>query len=208
MIIKAFVQGPIDANNYLLIDENSKEAVLIDCSSSDDEFICAVKNEGVNLKYIFLTHGHFDHILGCDKFKEVFNPKIYMNNADKIQVDLAPQMLSHYAQKHISSIKSIDNYLKDGEEFTFGNIKLKAIATPGHTQGGMSYLVDGKLFSGDTLFKGSVGRCDLEGGNWKDILHSVREKIFTLPEETEVFPGHGPRTTIGYEKRYNEILNI
>lgn len=208
MIIKTFVEGPISANNYLLIDENSKEAVLIDCSSSREEFINAVKAEQVKLKYILLTHGHFDHILGCDKFKEVFSPEIYMNEKDKIQVELASSMASYYSGTNTQEIKSISNYIKNGDELTFGGIKIKAISTPGHTEGGMCYLIDGKLFSGDTLFKGSVGRCDLQGGNWKELLKSIREKVFILPDDSEVYPGHGPKTTIEYEKQYNEILNI
>lgn len=208
MIIKTFVEGPIDANNYLLIDEDSKEAVLIDCSSSRDEFVNSIKNENVNLKYILLTHGHFDHILGCDKFKKLFNCEIYMSEQDKMQVELASQMANYYSGLKTSNVTSINNFVKNGDEFTFGNNKIQAISTPGHTKGGMCYLVDKKLFSGDTIFKGSVGRCDLPGGDWKELLSSVQEKLFPFDDEIEVFPGHGPNTTIGFEKKYNEILNI
>ncbi|MBR1424573.1 MBL fold metallo-hydrolase [bacterium] len=206
MIIKTFIEGPISANNYLLIDND--EAVLIDCSSPREEFVNAVKSQGVKLKYIFLTHGHFDHILGCDKFKETFSCEIHMNEKDRMQVQQAPQMLSYYSGAVIESINSITKDVFDGDEFVFGNVKIKAISTPGHTQGGMCYLIDGKLFSGDTLFRESVGRCDLPGGNWKELLSSVRDKLFKLPDETIVYTGHGPSTTIGYEKKYNEILNI
>ncbi len=208
MIIKTFIQGPIDANNYLLIDEESKDAVLIDCSSPNDEFINLVKSEDVRLKYILLTHGHFDHILGCDKFNEVFNVPIYVNENDLIQIKLAPEMMFYYAGGKISGIKNINNLIKDAHEINFGKYTIKAISTPGHTKGGMCYLVDGKLFSGDTLFKGSVGRCDLQDGDLNELLKSVKEKIFTLPDEITVYPGHGPKTTIGYEKKYNEISNI
>ncbi len=208
MIIKTFIQGPISANNYLLIDENTKDAVLIDCSSPNEDFIKAIKTEEVNLKYILLTHGHFDHILGCNKFKEIFGAQIYMNEQDKIQVELAPQMIFYYSGEEIEQITSITNFVKDGDEFNFGKNKIKAISTPGHTQGGMSYLIDDKLFSGDTLFKNSVGRTDLEGGSLKELLNSIREKIFILDDKIQVHPGHGELTTIGYEKQYNEILNV
>ena len=131
-----------------------------------------------------------------------------MNEKDRMQVQQAPQMLSYYSGAVIESINSITKDVFDGDEFVFGNVKIKDISTHGHTQCGMCYLIDGKLFSGDTLFRECVGRCDLPGGNWKELLSSVRDKLFKLPDETIVYTGHGPSTTIGYEKKYNEILNI
>lgn len=208
MEMKVFVKGPIDANNYLLIDDNSKDAVLIDCSSPDFDYIEEIKSLGINLKYIFLTHGHFDHILGVDKFKEVFGVDTYMNKEDISQVGFCGKMMQMFAGLMPVSIKTINNYVEDGDVFRFGDIEIKCISTLGHTKGGMSYLIDGKLFSGDTLFHGSVGRCDLPGGDLKAISHSIKDKLFSLPDETVVYPGHGGKTTIGYEKKYNEILNI
>ncbi|MCM1339622.1 MAG: MBL fold metallo-hydrolase [Muribaculaceae bacterium] len=207
MILKTFVEGPIDANNYLVIDEKSKEAVLIDCSSARPEFIDAIDSSDINLKYILLTHGHFDHLLGVDKFKEVFSVDAYVNEADMEQVNLVPNMMQMFAGMMPVVISSIDKFVNDGDEFFIGETKIKAIATPGHTQGGMCYLIDGNLFSGDTLFQSSVGRCDLPGGSLSDIADSIKNKLFTLPEETVVYPGHGAKTTIDFEKKYNEILN-
>ncbi len=207
MIIKTFVEGPISANNYLLIDENTNDAILIDCSSAREGFINAIKDLKINLKYILLTHGHFDHILGCDTFSEIFNTKVYVAQKDLEQINYSIEMASKFAGMDINKITSATNFVNDGDEFIAGNIKLKAISTPGHTQGGMCYLSqDGKLFSGDTLFQGSVGRCDLPGGDWNLLLNSVKEKLFKLPDQTEVYPGHGPKTTISYEKQYNEIV--
>lgn len=208
MEIKVFVEGPVDANNYLIIDEKSKEAVLIDCSSGRQEFINSIKNSGVNLKYILLTHGHFDHILGVDKFKEVFGTDAYIAKEDIEQVELTPKFMPILAGIESVEIKSIHNYLKDGDIIKVGGIEIKAIATPGHTPGGMSYLIGDKLFSGDTLFHRSIGRCDFPGGSLDTIIKSIKEKLFTLPDNTEVFPGHGEKTTIAYEKKYNEILNL
>ncbi|MGN0030618.1 MAG: MBL fold metallo-hydrolase [Candidatus Gastranaerophilaceae bacterium] len=205
--IKTFVEGPIDANNYLVTDVDSKEAVLIDCSSSRLEFLTAIKNSQAKLKYILLTHGHFDHILGVDTFKNEFGVDTYISKDDLSQVDLAPQMLQMFAGLMPVEIKGINKFIQDGDELKIGETIIKAIATPGHTKGGMCYLIDGKLFSGDTLFQGSVGRCDLPEGNLNSIASSIKEKLFTLPEDTEVFPGHGDKTTIGYEKRFNEIVN-
>lgn len=208
MEIKVFVEGPVDANNYLIIDEKSKEAVLIDCSSGRQEFINSIKNSGVKLKYILLTHGHFDHILGVDKFKEVFGTDAYIAKEDIEQVELTPKFMPILAGIESVEIKSIHNYLKDGDIIKVGDIEIKAIATPGHTPGGMSYLIGDKLFSGDTLFHRSIGRCDFPGGSLETIIKSIKEKLFTLPDDTEVFPGHGEKTTIAYEKKYNEILNL
>lgn len=208
MEIKVFVEGPVDANNYLIIDEKSKEAVLIDCSSGRQEFINSIKNSGVNLKYILLTHGHFDHILGVDKFKEVFGTDAYIAKEDIEQVELTPKFMPILAGMESVEIKSIHNYLKDGDIIKVGDIEIKAIATPGHTPGGISYLIGDKLFSGDTLFHRSIGRCDFPGGSLETIIKSIKEKLFTLPDDTEVFPGHGEKTTIAYEKKYNEILNL
>lgn len=208
MEIKVFVEGPVDANNYLIIDEKSKEAVLIDCSSGRQEFINGIKNSDVKLKYILLTHGHFDHILGVDKFKEVFGTDAYIAKEDIEQVELTPKFMPILAGMESVEIKSIHNYLKDGDIIKVGDIEIKAIATPGHTPGGMSYLIGDKLFSGDTLFHRSIGRCDFPGGSLDTIIKSIKEKLFTLPDNTEVFPGHGEKTTIAYEKKYNEILNL
>lgn len=208
MILKTFIEGPIDANNYLLIDEDSKEALMIDCSAAREELITEIKNAQVNLKYILLTHGHFDHILGVDKFKEIFGVDTYVSKDDIPQIEATGQMMQMFSGMKPEKIKSINHYVKDGDEFFIGKTKIKAIATPGHTEGGMSYLAGDKLFSGDTLFQGSVGRSDLPGGDFDKLSQSVKDVLFSLPDNIEVFTGHGSSTTIGFEKKYNEILNI
>ena len=205
--IKTFVEGPIDANNYLVIDDATKEAVLIDCSSARAEFIQSIKDSGVNLKQILLTHGHFDHLLGIDGFKDVLGVDTYISEDDMSQVRMTPEMLQMFLGMMSSSIPSVAGYIKDGDVVKIGNTEIKAIATPGHTKGGMCYLVENKLFSGDTLFQGSCGRCDLPEGDFETIVKSIKEKLFTLPEEIEVYPGHGGKTTIAHEKKFNDIIN-
>ncbi len=202
-----FVQGPIDANNYLLIDESTKDAILIDCSSSDDSYVNEIKQLGVNLKKILLTHGHFDHILGCNRFSEEFGCDIYVSEPDLEQIAHAPQMTMMLGGIEIPKVESVKNIVKEGDIFKIGDIELKAISTPGHTKGGMCYLTnDGRLFSGDTLFRRSVGRTDFMGGSFEQIQKSIKEKLFKLPDNTVVYCGHGPNTTIGYEKKYNELV--
>ena len=206
MILKTFIKGPIDANNYLLIDEDSNDAILIDCSDSDDDYIDEIKNEGVNLKKILLTHGHFDHILGCNRFAEVFGCDIYVGKDDLEQIEYAPQMTMMLGGVKIPEVTSVKNTISDGDIFKLGNVELKAIHTKGHTKGGMCYLTsDGKLFSGDTLFHGSVGRTDFFGGDFDEIKHSVLDILFKLPEDIVVYTGHGAKTSIKFEKKFNEI---
>ena len=208
LTVKAFTEGPVDANNYLLLDEASNEAVLIDCSSSRDEFAKEIKKTGCKLKYILLTHGHFDHILGVESFVKEFGAEAYISKDDLKQVEYAPQMLMMFGGNNITKVPEIKNFVQDGDEFKIGQYTIKAISTPGHTKGGMCYFVDNKLFSGDTLFQGSVGRCDLPEGDLDEIIKSIKEKLFTLPDEIEVYTGHGGKTTIGFEKKYNEIINL
>ena len=208
MKITTFVKGPIDANNYLLVDEETNEAVLIDCSSAEESYINEIKQSGVNLKYILLTHGHFDHVLGVDKFKKVFGTDVYVSKEDLSQVKLVPDMMQMFAGMVPVNISDINNFVADGDEFFIGKTKIRAIATPGHTQGGICYFTDNSLFSGDTLFQGSVGRCDLLDGDFKQITESIKNKLFGLPDDVVVYPGHGPKTSIGYEKKYNEIVNL
>ena len=207
MIIKTYVKGPIGANNYLLIDEITNDAIMIDCSASDDSFIKEIKSLGVKLKAILLTHGHFDHIMGCNKFYEEFCVPIYVGKEDEEQILHAPDMTEMLGGIRLPDVTSVKNYVSEGDIFKLGDTELRAISTPGHTKGGMCYLTnDGKLFSGDTLFYTSVGRTDFMGGSWQEIVHSVKDKLFKLPDDTKVFPGHGPQTTIEFEKNHNEIL--
>ena len=208
LTVKTFVEGPIDANNYLVIEQNSQEAVLIDCSSDRKEFIQAIKDLGCKLKYILLTHGHFDHVMGVETFKKEFGVDVYMAKEDLTQIDFVPQMLKMFTGAMSNLKPEIANFVKDGDEFQIGDTVIKAISTAGHTKGSMCYYTEDKLFSGDTLFKGSCGRCDMFEGDLASIVKNIKEKLFTLPNETVVYTGHGEGTTINYEKQYNEILNL
>jgi glyoxylase-like metal-dependent hydrolase (beta-lactamase superfamily II) len=201
MILKTFVEPPIENNNYLLIDEESREAALIDCSAPDKRIKQAINDAGAALKYILLTHGHFDHIAGI----RPTDAKIVMNENDLGILKKANQYLSMFGAAPVT-IPKIDIFIKDGDIIKLGNIELKVIHTPGHTQGGVCYLTENILFSGDTIFRESVGRCDMEGGDFEQIKESIESKIFTLPEETLIYSGHGPSTNVGWEKEHNMFL--
>lgn len=205
MIIKRFIAGRLENNIYLVVDEKSGEAVLIDATQDLPEIQKAVKDLGVKVKYILLTHGHFDHILGLNSLKKSLNAPAVICKDDLVISDNINEFTRLFGLPD-SVPPKYDMYIKDGDEILLGSYKIKVIHTPGHTEGGVCYLVDGKLFSGDTLFRGSVGRTDLFGGNFGKLSDSIKNKLFKLDDKTEVFPGHGDMTTIGFEKKYNEII--
>ena len=216
MIIKTFIEPPIDNNNYLIIDEDTGEAALVDCSAIDiwdkvpapDGTVSAsatgsnrAEIENIHLKYILLTHGHFDHVAGLRDGKA----EVYMHKADMDWVKNVNQFMPMFGMPQMT-IPTINKFIEDGDIIKLGSLEIKVIHTPGHTQGGVCYYVNNALFSGDTIFRESVGRCDLEGGNFEQLVDSIESKIYKLPDETEIYPGHGKPTTVGWEKIHNRFL--
>lgn len=208
MLINTYVAGPVQANNYLVVDEVSKEAILIDCSDYVEEIIDYVKKNNLKVKYILLTHGHFDHVLGINRMNEVLGAKVYVHEGDKEQVVNTRSVMTMFGlpTEGVENPK-ITATLSDAGELTLGNQVIKVIETPGHTPGGVCYLIGDCLFSGDTLFHGTIGRTDLPGGSFQQIKHSVKDVLFALDENIKVYPGHGEPTSIGYEKKFNDIVN-
>ncbi len=206
MLIKTYVAGPVQANNYLVIDEASKEAILIDCSDFVPEIVGYVKENGLTVKCILLTHGHFDHVLGINSMKEALNAKVYVHEGDKEQVLHTREVMTMFGLP----TAGVENPVIDGTlpaVLTLGENEIKVIETPGHTPGGVCYLIGNDLFSGDTLFQGTIGRTDLPAGSFSQIRHSVVDVLFALDENIKVYPGHGSPTTIAYEKKFNDIIN-
>ena len=202
MIIKSFIEPPIENNNYLIIDEASKEAVLIDCSADDENILIELKKHDATLKYVLLTHGHFDHIVGLNFFSGV---SVYMHSADMDWVNNVNTYLPMVGLP-MMDVPKIDKFIEDNEIIKLGNLEIKVIHTPGHTQGGVCFYVNDNLFSGDTIFRESVGRCDLDGGDFNQLVKSIEDKIFTLPTETKIYPGHGRLSTVGWEKEHNMFM--
>ena len=201
MIVKIFREPPIDNNNYLVIDDKSKEALLVDCSAVDDNIRKSIEEAGAKLKYILLTHGHFDHVAGIRPTEA----KIVMNENDLKILNQTNNYLPMFGMPEIT-IPKIDIFVKDGDILKLGDIDIKVLTTPGHTQGGVCYLIQDSLFTGDTIFREAVGRCDLEGGDFNQLVKNIQEKIFTLPEDIVIYPGHGKTSTVGWEKNHNMFL--
>lgn len=206
MIIKTYVAGPFDANNYLVSDKETKEAVLIDCSDYVQDIINEVNMNGLTVKYILITHGHFDHVLGINEMKNALNAEVIVPAEDLILIENINEHTRFFGQE-IIDIPVHDKTYDEGIDLRIGKHEIEVIQTPGHTEGGVSLLIGNALFSGDTLFKDSFGRTDLYGGNSRKLINSIVNELFNLPDNTLVYPGHGPSTTIGYEKQHNDIMH-
>ncbi len=206
MIIKTYIAGPFDANNYLVVDKETKEAVLIDCSDFVQDIVNEVNMNGYNVKYILITHGHFDHVLGINEMKNALNAEVIVPAEDLILIENINEHARFFGQE-IIDIPEHDRTYDEGVDLRIGKHEIEVIQTPGHTEGGVSLLIGNSLFSGDTLFKDSFGRTDLYGGNSRKLINSIVNELFNLPDNTVVYPGHGPSTTIGYEKQHNDIMH-
>lgn len=200
------VGGQMMQNAYFAIEEDTKNAIIVDPGAEADRLINVIEKNNLNLKYIVLTHGHFDHIGACLEIKEKYNVPIVIGEGEDLLIENPEKNLSTMIGEHISF--KADKILKDEEILKFGeNLSFKAIQTVGHTPGGIClyFEEDNILFSGDTLFNGTIGRTDFPYGNSEDLIKSV-QKLKLLPNETIVYCGHGDKTTIGMEKAHNPYM--
>lgn len=207
MKIENFVLGPVGTNCYIVINEGTKECFLVDMAACPPELVSHIKNSGLTVKAVLLTHGHFDHIMGLDRFLEEFPAPVYACAAEKELLE-SPQLNSSSGMLGQPYTFHGAQYVKDGDLLEIAGMKIQVIQTPGHTIGGCCYYIadEQTLFSGDTLFRASIGRTDLPTGSMGALVRSVTEKILVLPDETRVYPGHMEETTVGYEKKYNPFL--
>lgn len=204
------VLGMLQTNCYFLYREGTADAIVIDPADDGAWLADGLERNGLRVAGILLTHGHFDHTFGCDALKKAAGDsvRVYACEAEKElmespRLNLSTQMVGAYSLK-------ADEYVKDGDEITIAGMTCKVIGTPGHTVGGCCYYFEeaGFLISGDTLFQESVGRTDFPTGSMSTLVRSIKEKLFVLPDKTQVYPGHGDSTTIGAEKRYNPVCCV
>lgn len=206
MIHQVVAVGPLQCNCHILADEASKEAVIVDPGDDADEILRRVK--GFKVLALLHTHCHFDHMTGTRKVAEATGAEILIHQADKNYYDsLAKQYKMFGMPRPVDDPLPVRRFLKDGDRIGFGKQALKVLHTPGHTQGSCCFHAEGLVLSGDTLFRGSVGRTDLPGGNTEEELESIRTKLYTLDRETVVHPGHGPETTIAQERAENPFVS-
>lgn len=211
MKIKRFEFNMLPVNCYLAYD-NTKEAVIIDpgCLYTEEkEFLRDyIASKGLTVKHQLCTHLHLDHVFGCKFIKETYGLGIEANPADEYWLEQAPHQARAFGLTYPEIKEPIETPLFDGDIITFGNLQLEAICVPGHSPGSLAFYCREKrvLFSGDVLFQGSIGRADLQGGNFEELKENICNRLFTLPDEVAVYPGHGPSTTIGYEKRNNPFF--
>lgn len=208
MLFETIVVGPLGVNCFILGDKQSNEGMVVDPGADCDVILACVAQFGIKIKYIVNTHGHFDHV-GCNRqVKEKTGGELLAHRED------LPFLLnaSRSAQKYGLSVTDSpepDGFLTDGMRLELGRRSIEVLHTPGHTQGGCClYLANEKLvITGDTLFADSVGRTDLPGGNHDQLIAAIKTKLMPLPDDTIVWPGHGPSSTIGQERRLNPYLN-
>lgn len=204
MIFEVYPAGVYQANCYIIGDETSKIGAVVDPGGDPEGILNECKRLQLNIKYIILTHGHLDHAAGVSDIKKSTNAKIYMNKKDEYLIKGKGAEITPILRN--AKTFDVDVYISEGDLIAIGNLKAKVLETPGHSPGGISLLMDGIVLTGDALFKGSVGRCDFEFGSMEDLISAVKEKILILPDNTKVYPGHGPSTTVGAEKKFNPYL--
>jgi len=197
--------GIYQANCYIIWDEQTNKAVVLDPGGDFEELEEFIENSKLTVSYVILTHGHGDHIGAVAEVRDYFKAEVMIHKDD---FDMLKNNRKNYSsQIGYNKIEiEADKKLTDGDVINLGQLSLEIIHTPGHTKGSICIKCDDKVFTGDTLFAGSIGRTDLDGGSFEDIMASINNKILLFSDNTEIYPGHGPSTTIKAEKRYNPFL--
>ncbi len=209
MIIEQLVVGMMSVCCYLVACEETKMAVIIDPGGDDEKVLALCEEKGYQVKYIINTHAHPDHNCGNAFLKKATGAEIVLHE-DDVEFFSRPDITQFFSALNLTASPPADKIVKDGDTISFGAVSLKVLHTPGHTPGGMCLYAAPNLFSGDTLFAGGVGRTDFPGGDTSQLLKSIQEKLFDLPADTVVWPGHGYgglKSTLSEEKRSNPFLD-
>lgn len=206
MITHTLAVGQLATNCYLVMCPDTNEALIIDPAAEPQRILRAVHDAGARVRYIVNTHGHLDHVLANEQVREATGAALLIHSGD-LDMLLRPDPIIAQWLDVVPRTSPPDRTVADGDTLQVGTLEFQLLHTPGHTPGGLSvYSPEGVVFTGDALFHQGVGRTDLAGGDWKQLVTSIRSKLFVLPDETVVYPGHGPATTIGAEKTGNPFL--
>jgi hydroxyacylglutathione hydrolase len=207
MIHEILAVGPLQCNCSIFGDEQSRDAIVIDPGDNIDQILAILGRHALKVKAIVITHAHIDHIGGAAKLKAATGAPVHMNASDQELYDQL-EVQASWLQMKTPDRTSIDTEARDGDSLKLGEAIFHVLHTPGHTQGSISLWIptENKLIAGDTLFRDSIGRTDLPGGDGRQILRSIRDKLLTLPGDAAVVPGHGASTTIGRERERNPFL--
>lgn len=205
MKLHKLVLGELQTNCYILADEETKKAILVDAPANADLILNLLEENDYTLQEILLTHAHFDHILALGEVKQRTGAPVSVHADDAAFLEDSALNLAHYIN-HAWQPVAYDKLLRDGDVICLGKERIQVLHTPGHTQGCVCFLIGDVLLSGDTLFYRSVGRIDHPGGDMKQEIQSIKDKLMPLPDEIQVYSGHGPSTTIGEERRENPYL--
>ncbi len=204
MILRKLVVGSFASNCYIVGSEANKEGMIIDPGAETRKIVKKVKDLGLDIKLIVLTHGHMDHIGALSEVRQATNAEVAMHSNDIKSLQGQPSNILFGLS--YPALLPPDRLLKDGDSLDIGDLQFSVLHTPGHTPGGICLLGNGVVFTGDTLFNYGIGRADLPGGNESQLMDSIHTKLMVLPDDTVVYPGHGPDTTIGRERRGNPFL--
>lgn len=209
MIFEMLSVGPLGTNCFILGCDETKEGVVVDPGDDAERIVSLVARHGLKVKYIINTHGHFDHVGGNRRLLEATGAELLIHGDDVAMLTRATVVAAMYGLSTENSPRP-QRLLEDGMTISFGRHALQVLHTPGHTPGGCSLYLPAQsiVITGDTLFAEGVGRTDFPGSSHEALMASIKEKLFTLPDATKAWPGHGPATTIGHEKRFNPYITL
>lgn len=205
LAIERIPAGIYAANCYIVFDETTKDALIIDPAGDAHKISKFITQKELSVKAIFITHGHGDHIGAVEELRDLYKVEVYVHQADEYMLQSARHNLSNLMSGPDVAFDP-DWHVGHGERMTFGSLNIEIIHTPGHTKGGICILHGNQLFTGDTLFAGSIGRTDLEGGNHNELLKSIHDRLLNMNDGVEVYPGHGSASTIGRERKSNPFF--
>ncbi|MEE0511154.1 MAG: MBL fold metallo-hydrolase [Peptococcaceae bacterium] len=205
MKLNTLVVGPLEENCYIVYDENSKKALIVDPGAEAAHIIAMIEKESLQPQLIVNTHGHWDHVGAVAELKEKYGIPFYLHADDE---EWLREPLCHLLGQGVAPELTVDHTIDDDTVLMLGDEPLRVIHTPGHTKGGCVLWLENAdiAFTGDTLFKGTIGRTDFPGGSYEDILTSVQKKMAVLPDQCVVYPGHGPKSTMAWERAHNPYM--